>query len=221
AASLLASVAGHGGISKYTINGIEYNGNIPYAPDAGQESIQRRWYPNPIEDFRSPAMTCNRAGDGLAAKNPTTYAHIKAGDTINTACSYFQRTWVHCAGPIMVYMANCNGPCEKFDGKGKVWFKIQQAGLKPDGRLNTCDFAQWEATQRGREQHGVLYKGWPVVIPQNLKPGNYLIRHEILMIELNPVQAYPNCANLEISGTGDSVPPEEYLVEFPGTYSMN
>ncbi|KAF2840058.1 glycoside hydrolase family 2 protein [Patellaria atrata CBS 101060] len=184
-------------------------------------------------------MTCNRPGDALPAKNPTAYAPIKAGDTINVqyyrdyecndlpegsdlkGCNRYQREWVHCAGPIMVYMANCNGPCENFDGKGKVWFKIQEAGMKDGGHFNRCDFAQGEATHRGWEQGGRVLRGWPVVIPKNLKPGNYLIRHEILMIELNPVQSYPNCANLEVSGTGDAVAPEEYLVEFPGTYSMN
>lgn len=60
-----------------------------------------------------------------------------------------------------------------------------------------------------------------VKIPKGLKPGNYLIRHEIIMIELFPPQHYPECAQLTVSGGGDKLPGDEYLVAFPGAYSYD
>jgi len=32
-------------------------------------------------------------------------------------------------GPIMTYMANCHGPCEKVEKTSLEWFKIQELGL--------------------------------------------------------------------------------------------
>jgi hypothetical protein len=59
-----------------------------------------------------------------------------------------------------------------------------------------------------------------VTIPRMLKPGNYVIRHEVVNLD-NKYSAhlFPNCAQLEFSGDGDAVPYKEYLVEFPGVYS--
>jgi hypothetical protein len=114
----------------------------------------------------------------------------------------------------MIYMADCGGPCDQFDAeaKGKVWFKIAEWGLNEgyDIGSGSLGWDQWDLTQRG----------WNVTIPPNLKPGNYLIRHEILMIELWPPQFYPECAQLNVSGTGDKTPSDEYLVSFPGAYSF-
>lgn len=63
---------------------------------------------------------------------------------------------------------------------------------------------------------------WPVAIPPRLKPGLYLIRHEIISMHVayRP-QWYPECAHLNVSGTGDAVPGEEYLYKFPGAYSKD
>lgn len=43
--------------------------------------------------------------------------------------------WVHAKGPFLTYLARCPGDsCEGFDGSGDVWFKIDQAGLKSEGK---------------------------------------------------------------------------------------
>lgn len=66
-------------------------------------------------------------------------------------------------------------------------------------------------------EHGNSVGVWNITIP-NLKPGNYLIRHETTNLEAS-LQFYPECAQLEVTGDGDSTPSEDYLVEFPGAYS--
>jgi hypothetical protein len=48
-----------------------------------------------------------------------------------------------------------------------------------------------------------------------------MVRHEIMNLELAPVQFYPNCAHLEVVGDGVGVPEEEFLVRFPGAYAMS
>lgn len=45
------------------------------------------------------------------------------------------------------------------------------------------------------------------------------MRHEILSIHVaNHPQFYPECAHLNISGTGTAFPSERYMARFPGTY---
>jgi hypothetical protein len=51
---------------------------------------------------------------------------------------------------------------------------------------------------------------WSVTIPTDIAPGNYVLRHEIIALhsagESNGAQNYPQCVNLEISGTGTATP---------------
>ena len=37
--------------------------------------------------------------------------------------------WPHNIGPVMVYMANCNGACTSANPASLNWFKIDEAGL--------------------------------------------------------------------------------------------
>lgn len=63
---------------------------------------------------------------------------------------------------------------------------------------------------------------WNVTIPSNIKPGNYLIRHEIVSIHIeNKPQFYPECAHLVVTGSGKGVPSEEYFARIPGVWSMD
>ena len=46
--------------------------------------------------------------------------------------------WPHNTGPIMTYMAACEGTtCDKFNSTNAKWFKIDQAGKDPK------DSSQW------------------------------------------------------------------------------
>jgi len=59
-----------------------------------------------------------------------------------------------------------------------------------------------------------------VTIPATLKPGLYIVRHEILSIHIaNRAQFYPECAHLNITGNGTGFPSENYLARFPGAYA--
>lgn len=62
--------------------------------------------------------------------------------------------------------------------------------------------------------------GYNYTIPACLKPGYYLVRHEIVALHsawaMNGAQFYPSCHQLNVSGAGNVVPTN--LVSFPGAY---
>lgn len=115
------------------------------------------------------------------------------------------------------YMANCRVDCTSITNTGELkLFKIAEEGLRAGYAVGEEDrwFQNdpWENRRTGR---------WIVNVPLMLKPGRYMIRHKTINLELYPVQFYPNCAQLEVSGPGPSEPGEEYLVQFPGAYSLH
>jgi hypothetical protein len=129
-------------------------------------------------------------------------------------------------------MARCPGTsCEGFDGGGAVWFKIQQLGLKPGATgIGGGNWMQDQilSTQifNSSDPHPVVSwspSGLETVIPKTLKPGAYLIRHEIFNYGVLPKQpqSFPNCAQLMVQGDGTKSPSQEYLVSFPGAYKLD
>ena len=108
----------------------------------------------------------------------------------------------------MTYLASCtSGDCRKEDPTTLNWFKIDHAGLNADGTWVSDTIIKNNNT-------------WAVTIPKELKPGPYLMRHELLALhsssQPNGAQFYPMCVNLDIKGTGTSVP--DKTVKFPGAY---
>lgn len=51
---------------------------------------------------------------------------------------------------------------------------------------------------------------WSVTIPTDIASGNYVLRHEIIALhsaeEADGAQNYPQCVNLQITGTGTATP---------------
>jgi hypothetical protein len=63
---------------------------------------------------------------------------------------------------------------------------------------------------------------WTEAIPANLKPGNYLIQHEIIALYIaNKPQFYPECAYLTVIGNGTESPRKEYLTRIPEMYTID
>ena len=66
--------------------------------------------------------------------------------------------------------------------------------------------------------------GYNYTIPACLKPGFYLVRHEILALHSawaeGGAQFYPSCHQLQVSGDGGVVP-SEGPVSFPGAYKKD
>jgi hypothetical protein len=115
----------------------------------------------------------------------------------------------------MAYMASCGDDCTTTNIAELSWFKIAEEGLRKGFSVGQDEgwFQSdlWENQRTDR---------WDVVVPVGLKAGKYLLRHEIVNLELSPVQFYPNCAQVEVKGEGVGVPGEEWLVKFPGAYKV-
>ena len=91
---------------------------------------------------------------------------------------------------MLTYMASCEGTtCDKYDASGAKWFKIDEAGKKSDG----SGWVQADLSEhpRCRLQGGVLIAfisslvsggTYSVTLPDDIEPGDYLIRHEVCPI---------------------------------------
>ena len=107
--------------------------------------------------------------------------------------------WPH-PGPVLDYLANCNGECETVDKTTLEFFKIDGIGLISGG-----DPGNWASDVLIANNNT-----WIVQIPEDLETGNYVLRHEIIALhsaeEVDGAQNYPQCFNLAVTGTGTLQP---------------
>ncbi|KAJ2922155.1 hypothetical protein H1R20_g14937, partial [Candolleomyces eurysporus] len=208
---LLASyVSAHGFVHSVAINGQTFTGNRPSGQRNNRDTIIRQVRTqDPIKGARNPDVNCG-AGSFVASD----VADANPGDTLafdwRTADLSF---WPHNTGPMITYLADCgNVPCSEFDSTKARWFKIHQVGKKPNGG----EWFQADLMQGGKVS---------AKLPENIRPGNYLVRHEIIALHLAQNQGgaefYAACTQLRIGGSGTGVPTEDELVSFPGAYSDN
>jgi lytic cellulose monooxygenase (C1-hydroxylating) len=108
---------------------------------------------------------------------------------------FFWPDWPHDVGPVLTYIASCGGDCASADKSALSWVKIDEAGY--DG--------QWAAEKLMNNNFT-----WTTTVPSTIAPGNYVFRHEIINLhsgaEQNGAQLYPQCVNIEITGTGTDTP---------------
>jgi uncharacterized protein YodC (DUF2158 family) len=105
-------------------------------------------------------------------------------------------------GPIIDYLAKCAGDdCTSVDKETLEFFKIDEAGLI-DGSSAPGKWATDELIAADGK--------WSVTIPESLAPGQYVLRHEIIALhsagDENGAQNYPQCFNLEVTGSGTASP---------------
>lgn len=179
--------------------------------DSAPWIAQRKWITNdPIFEVSNHSLSCNTPGTPARA-----YIPITAGQNITAVYAY----WVHTVGPMIAWLAYCANDandCRTFDSATASWFKIGQKGLQ-DG---TIEMGNWFQKTFSRWDGGPSL--WSERVPGNLRPGRYLVRHEIISLHsANKPQFYAECAHLEVSGRGEGVPGEEYLVRIPGMWRVD
>ena len=114
------------------------------------------------------------------------------------------------SGPVMNYLADCGGSCSSFKGDtGTPWVKFDQMAY------DTTKSPPWGSDYLARQG-----ASWTVTIP-NLKPGEYILRHEILGLHVAGTrmgaQFYPACVQIKVSGSGTKSLPAG--VGLPGAYN--
>ena len=202
-----ATVAAHGYVSNVVINGVSYGGydvtKFPYQENP--EANVLGWATTATDlgfvepkDFGGPDIICHLNGENAPA-----YVEIAAGDS-----AYIQwNEWPDShSGPIIDYLASCGDVgCDEVDKTDLEFFKIAEKGLINADGIDfgkPARFATDELLENG--------VGWMVKIPDSIAPGNYVLRHEIIALhsgnEDNGAQAYPQCLNLLITGSGSDKP---------------
>jgi len=199
--ALLSQVSAHGTVSGIVADGVYYQGYNPAfqydspAPKVVGWSIPEDLGNGFIEpsNYTGPEIICH-----LGATPGQTEAAVKAGGKVEIQWTPWP-TSHH--GPVIDYLAACNGPCETVDKTKLLWFKIDQVGLLNDSPVP----GSW-----GTDELIANNNSWTVTIPPTVKQGNYVLRHEIIALHaaeaVNGAQNYPQCVNLAISGTGTAVP---------------
>lgn len=101
-------------------------------------------------------------------------------------------------GPVLNYLAACNGSCADADKERLEWVKIEELGW-----LNSTN---WELGLGGTWATDVLIADaftWTAQIPEELAEGTYVLRHEIIALHVaelpDGAQSYPQCVNLRVT----------------------
>ncbi|KAL2870873.1 lytic polysaccharide monooxygenase auxiliary activity family 9 protein [Aspergillus lucknowensis] len=141
--------------------------------------------------FGTDDIICHKGATPAALSAPAA-----AGSTVEVTWN----TWPEShKGPIINYLANCNGDCSAVDKTSLEFVKVDANALV-DASTNT-----WVTDE-------MIENGFVTsfTIPESLAPGNYVLRHEIIALhsagQENGAQSYPQCFNLVISGSGSAAP---------------
>ncbi|KAF8757798.1 Glycoside hydrolase [Rhizoctonia solani] len=188
--SVASSVLAHGNLQEIVVENPPAT-YIPWLPfqdpykTPSPDRVGRKIPDNgPVEDVTSIDIQCNKGAVPAAL-----IATAAAGS--NVALNWTDWPTSH-IGPVITYLAKAPSDITKWSpGTDKVWFKIDEAGL---------DNGKWAGTDVLLSQNGL----WTVKIPQNLQPGQYLMRHEIIALHgaqnYPGAQFYPSCIQFEITG---------------------
>ncbi|KAI5859602.1 lytic polysaccharide monooxygenase [Durotheca rogersii] len=193
AASLPQLTWAHGYVSGVTVNGKWTAGSNPvwyYLPSgsapatAGWDSLnQDLGFVEPAS-FGTVDISCHKS-----AKAGQNFIEAQAGDT----AIFYWNTWPDShKGPIINYISPFQSNVADLR-----WSKFSQASIVSGTTWVTDELIANNFTTT-------------VTIPRNLRPGDYVIRHEIIALHGgqsdNGAQAYPQCLNFRVTGSGSVAP---------------
>lgn len=203
-ASLAATVSAHGRVISISAGGKDYDGFLnEYLYGDGPPADLIAWSAqNGDNGFVDPnnyttsniACHIDSAPGGGSAK-------VAAGSTVTV--TWGTDTWPESHhGPVLDYLAKCAGDaCTSASPSDLSFFKIGEAGLN-DGSTAPGTWASDDLIAAGNK--------WDIKIPATLAPGQYVLRHEIIALHsagsANGAQNYPQCFNLEVTGSGSASP---------------
>ncbi|KAI0592986.1 lytic polysaccharide monooxygenase [Biscogniauxia sp. FL1348] len=194
------SVSAHGHVTELAIDGKTYPG---FDPTSEKTATGIAWS-NGASDNGFVASSAINTADvicHLSAANAPQTAPATAGSNVTITWS----TWPDShKGPVIDYLADCGGDCATVDKTTLKWFKISELGeiSLGTGSGSTGKWADDLIIENNFQ--------WTAAIPATIKPGNYVWRHELIALHeggnVGSAQLYPQCFNLEISGSGSVSP---------------
>ena len=193
AASLVGIASAHSTMFAVWVNGEDQG-------DGRNQYIRSPSSNSPIKDLGSPAMACNDNG----GKEAPSFVSAAAGDTLSFEWYHNTRNDdiidLSHLGPVITYIA----PYTSGDGSGAIWSKIDEEGY--DG----TKWAVEKLVANGGKRD--------FTVPSSIAAGKYLIRQEIIGLhEADALftsgrgsQFYPSCVQVELTGTGSTIPDQNY-----------
>lgn len=214
--SLAASASAHGIVQGIVAGGKWYQGYSPSFQYADPPPTVIGWsIPEdsdtgfvPPSSFSDPDIICHKGATPGGAS-----AKVEAGSQVELQWTDWPESH---HGPVIDYLAKCSGSCTDADKTSLEFFKIDQGGLI-DGSSPPGSWAS--------DQLIANNQSWVVTIPKSIAPGNYVLRHEIIALHSagneDGAQNYPQCINLQITGSGSDSPSgvlgtELYSADDPG-----
>lgn len=201
-AALAATVTAHGSLIGITANGEFKQGySIEYYYQMQQNAKVPEhlgWYAENLDNgFIEPAnfgtsdIICHKAGSPKGSSD--TMAKVAPGDTIE----FHWNTWPEShVGPVLTYVAPYTGDIASVKKEDLKWTKIDAHGYEN---------GEWAAVKMIGQNNT-----WPVTVPTNLAASKYVFRHEIIALHAagqeNGAQNYPQCVNIEVTGSGTEKP---------------
>ncbi|KAL2843190.1 glycosyl hydrolase family 61-domain-containing protein [Aspergillus pseudoustus] len=212
------SALGHGYVTSIDVDGTTYGGYLidtyyyesnPPEIIAWSTTATDTGYVAPTA-YNDADIICHRgAAPGALA------ADVAPGGSV----TLYWSTWpTDHHGPVLSYLAECDGDCASVDKTTLEFFKIDEGGL--------VDNSAVPGTWASDELIAANFSS-TITIPADLKSGNYVLRHEIIALHgaeaLDGAQNYPQCVNLRVTGSGTATPAgtlgtELYKDTDPGIY---
>lgn len=188
------SVSAHGHVDKFVVGTKTIQGFNPSQTYAPSPISVPGWTADILDNgfvgteaINKPDIICHRS-----AKPGKSSISIAAGETITMVWDAWPQKH---PGPVINYIAECPGDCTTVDKTQLKFVKLDEDGLV-NGQFG--DQKILKATNPKLS--------YPVKIPSVLKPGNYVLRHEIIALHgastSGGAQFYPNCVNLQVTGSG-------------------
>ena len=197
----------HSMVADIWANGVHYNGFDPNKNLTSYPSDTPGWYTTNIGgsplypiDTNQPQIICAKGGSNANISVPVT-----AGTDVRLRWWQVNVAWPSSHhGPIINYLAPCNGPCSKVDMTTLKFVKISERGFVR--QTNEAE-GFWAADELIADDGS-----WNVRIPDGLAPGEYVLRHEIIALHVaftgtgayssSGAEFYPQCVNLKVEGSG-------------------
>jgi cellulase len=206
--SALCSVTfGHSLVADIWADGVHYDGFDPNVNLNAYPSNTPGWYTTNVGgsplypiDTDQPQIICAKGGS-----NANTSVPVTAGTDVRLRWWQVNVSWPSSHhGPIINYLAPCNGPCSKVDITTLKFVKISERGFV---RQTNESEGYWAADELITDDGS-----WNIRIPAQLAPGEYVLRHEIIALHVaftgtgayssSGAEFYPQCVSLKVEGSG-------------------
>lgn len=209
AIAFASKVAAHGTVTGIVADGVYYKGYNPSMQYDSVAPIVVGWsIPEDLgngfiapDAYNNSDIICH-----LNATNAQGSATVKAGGTVELQWTAWPSSH---HGPVLDYLAKCDGNCTTVDKNTLEFFKIDGVGLINETSLP----GSWASDDLIANNNS-----WTVTIPSSIAPGSYVLRHEIIALHsagsIDGAQNYPQCVNLEVTGSGTDTPSGELATAF-------